>query len=83
MEAIITLLPTPAPSFIIADAAIYFGIPVSFNENLVTAVVGSGYTAGRSAVSRPKMARTVLAWILSFVIAFGLGYGVPLAVRSQ
>jgi PiT family inorganic phosphate transporter len=70
------------PSFIIAQAAIYFGIPVSFNEILVSAIVGSGFAAGRSAVSRSKMARTALAWVLSFVIAFGLSFGVLIAVRS-
>lgn len=63
------------PSFVIAQTAVYFGIPVSFNEIIVSAIIGSGYVAGSAGVSRTKAIRTVLAWIGSFVIAFGLSYG--------
>jgi PiT family inorganic phosphate transporter len=63
------------PSFIIAQAAVFFGIPVSFNEIIVSAIVGSGYAAGSAGVSRRKMVFTVLAWIGSLVLAFGLSYG--------
>lgn len=63
------------PSFVIAQTAVYFGIPVSFNEIMVSAIVGSGYAAGSASVSRSKATRTVIAWIGSFVIAFVLSYG--------
>ena len=64
------------PSFAIAQTAVAFGIPVSFNEIIVSAIVGSGYAAGNAGVSRQKMLYTVLAWIGSLVLSFVLGYGI-------
>ncbi|MFB6236466.1 MAG: anion permease [Halopenitus sp.] len=64
------------PSFAIAQTAVAFGIPVSFNEIIVSAIVGAGYAAGEAGVSRKKMLYTVLAWIGSLVVAFVLGYGI-------
>jgi PiT family inorganic phosphate transporter len=64
------------PSFAIAQAAVLLGVPVSFNEIIVSAIVGSGLAVGGSAgVSRGKLLRTVGAWIGSFVLAFAVGYG--------
>jgi len=70
------------PSFAIAQTAVFFGIPVSFNEIIVSAIVGSGYAAGNSAVSREKMGKTVLAWVASLVIALGIGYAVFTGVEA-
>jgi len=64
------------PSFAIAQTAVAFGIPVSFNEIIVSAIVGSGYAAGNAGVSRQKMIYTVLAWIGSLVVSFILAYGI-------
>jgi PiT family inorganic phosphate transporter len=64
------------PAFLIAQTAVAFGIPVSFNEVIVSAIVGSGYAAGGAGVSREKMVKTVLAWVGSLALAFGLSYGV-------
>ena len=66
------------PSFAIAQTAVFFGIPVSFNEIIVSAIVGSGYAAsgGGGEVSGAKMGYTVLAWIGSLVVAFAVSYGV-------
>ncbi|WP_246985648.1 inorganic phosphate transporter [Halorientalis marina] len=63
------------PSFAIAQTAVFFGVPVSFNEIIVSAIIGSGYAAGGSDVSGAKMGYTVLAWIGSLVLAFGVSYG--------
>jgi len=64
------------PSFAIAQAAVLLGVPVSFNEIIVSAIIGSGLAVGGSAgVSRSKLLRTVGAWIGSFVLAFSVGYG--------
>ncbi|ELZ50392.1 phosphate transporter [Halorubrum coriense DSM 10284] len=63
------------PSFAIAQTAVAFGIPVSFNEIIVSAIVGAGYAAGDAGVSRRKMGYTVLAWIGSLAGAFTLGFG--------
>ncbi|WP_174955823.1 MULTISPECIES: inorganic phosphate transporter [Halolamina] len=70
------------PSFAIAQTAVAFGIPVSFNEIIVSAIVGSGYAAGGAGVSRKKMLFTVLAWIGSLALSLLLSYGVMSAVES-
>ena len=65
------------PSFAIAQVAVFFGIPVSFNEIIVSAIIGSGYAAeGGSGVSGEKMGYTVLAWLGSLAVATGVAYGV-------
>jgi PiT family inorganic phosphate transporter len=64
------------PSFLIAQVAVLLGVPVSFNEIVVSAIIGSGAAVGgSSAVSARKLSVTVLAWVLSFVLAYVLGYG--------
>ncbi|KOX96669.1 inorganic phosphate transporter [Halorubrum sp. ASP1] len=68
------------PSFAIAQTAVAFGIPVSFNEIIVSAIVGAGYAAGDAGVSRKKMGYTVLAWVGSLVGAFALGFSLYAAV---
>ncbi|WP_435074809.1 anion permease [Halorubrum sp. HHNYT27] len=69
------------PSFAIAQTAVAFGIPVSFNEIIVSAIVGAGYAAGDAGVSRAKMGYTVFAWIGSLVGSLALGYGIYSLVR--
>ena len=67
---------TLVPSFLIAQTAVLIGVPVSFNEIIVSAIIGSGFAvAGGSGVSPRKLGFTVAAWAGSFVLAFGLGYG--------
>ena len=70
------------PSFAIAQAAVAFGIPVSFNEIIVSAIIGSGYAAGGAGVSTRKMGFTVLAWLGSLVLAFVVGYAAFIAVAA-
>ncbi|MCU4744135.1 anion permease [Halobacteria archaeon AArc-m2/3/4] len=67
---------TLVPSFLIAQTAVVLGVPVSFNEIVVSAIVGSGVAVtGGAGVSPRKLGYTVAAWIGSFVLAFGLAYG--------
>ncbi|MFB6303506.1 MAG: anion permease [Haloferacaceae archaeon] len=70
------------PSFVIAQVAVALGVPVSFNEIIVSAIVGSGYAAGGSGVSRRKMGYTVLAWIGSLALALAGGYAALSAVLA-
>ena len=67
------------PSFAIAQTAILLGVPISFNEIIVSAVIGAGAAAGSGGVSGGKMGYTVLAWIGSLlgagVLSFGLYTG--------
>ncbi|MFC7213627.1 anion permease [Saliphagus sp. GCM10025334] len=65
------------PSFAIAQTAVLYGIPVSFNEIIVSAIIGSGYaasTADGGGVSARKMGLTVLAWVLSLAGSIVLSY---------
>ncbi|ELY36241.1 inorganic phosphate transporter [Natronorubrum tibetense] len=64
------------PSFIIAQVAVLYGIPVSFNEIIVSAIIGSGYAAAGAGggVSARKMGFTVLAWIGSLAGSIIISY---------
>jgi PiT family inorganic phosphate transporter len=71
------------PSFAIAQTAVFFGIPVSFNEIIVSAIIGSGFAASTGGgVSSRKMLFTVFAWVASLALALGVSYGAFLAVDS-
>jgi len=70
------------PSFAIAQTAVFLGVPVSFNEIIVSGIVGSGYAAGGAGVSGTKMAYTVLAWVGSLLLAGGVGFGAVLAISA-
>jgi PiT family inorganic phosphate transporter len=70
------------PSFVIAQVAIFLGVPISFNEIIVSAVVGAGAAAGTGGVSGGKMGYTVLAWIGSLLGAGGLSYALYAAVTA-
>jgi PiT family inorganic phosphate transporter len=70
------------PSFAIAQTAVFFGIPVSFNEIIVSAIIGSGYAAGGSGVSGRKMGYTVLAWAASLALALAVAFGAFLGVSA-
>jgi PiT family inorganic phosphate transporter len=63
------------PAFLIAQLAILLGVPVSFNEIIVSAIIGSGAAVGgRSAIDARKICITVGAWGGSLVFALALGY---------
>ncbi|WP_181684631.1 inorganic phosphate transporter [Halorhabdus salina] len=66
---------TLVPAFLIAQIAVLLGVPVSFNEIIVSGIVGSGLAVGGADVSRRKLAVTVLAWIGSLALSLGLGFG--------
>jgi PiT family inorganic phosphate transporter len=63
------------PSFLIAQVAVLLGVPVSFNEIVVSAITGSGAAVGGGdAISSRKILVTVGAWGGSLVLALALGY---------
>ena len=67
------------PSFAIAQGAVLFGIPVSFNQIVLSGIVGAGVAVGGGdVVSRRKVAVTVGAWAGSLLLAFVAGYGISL-----
>lgn len=64
------------PAFIVAQIGIQYGIPVSFNEIIISAIIGSGLATegGISNIDRRKVYFTVAAWIVSLVSAFLVTY---------
>ncbi len=70
------------PAFAIAQLAVGIGVPVSFNEIIVSAIIGSGLAVDRTAVSRRKILRTGLAWIASLLLAIIVGYGLAVVFSS-
>jgi PiT family inorganic phosphate transporter len=70
------------PAFAIAQLAVGIGVPVSFNEIIVSAIIGSGLSVDRAAVSRRKILRTALAWVGSLLLAVVVGYVLAVGLRS-
>ncbi|WP_267640025.1 inorganic phosphate transporter [Haloarchaeobius amylolyticus] len=64
------------PGFVIAQVAIALGIPISFNNIIISGVIGGGLAGGSAGVSRRKIGLTVGFWFFtlgtSIVIGFGL-----------
>ncbi|RYJ13551.1 inorganic phosphate transporter [Halogeometricum borinquense] len=58
------------PAFLVAQAAIALGYPISFNKVMISSIVGAGLVGGSSnsdGVSATKTGYTVGAWIASMV----------------
>ena len=71
------------PSFLIAQLAVLLGVPVSFNEIVVSAIIGSGVAVGgRDAASASKILRTVGAWIGSLALSFVVAYATMTALLA-
>jgi phosphate/sulfate permease len=60
----------------LAQVATVFGVPVSFNEAIVSAVIGAGLVEGRSEIGKKKIFWTVVGWIGALIIASTLSYAV-------
>ena len=63
------------PSFVIAQAGIYLGVPMAFNQIFIAAMAGVGYAVGSETVSERKLVITTLAWIGSLIFGLLVGYG--------
>ncbi len=63
------------PGFIIAQAAIALGIPISFNNIIISGVIGGGLAGGSAGVSRRKIGVTLLFWVLTLVASVAVGFG--------
>jgi phosphate/sulfate permease len=64
------------PGFIIAQTAIALGIPISFNNIIISGVIGGGLAGGSAGVSRKKIGVTLVFWVLTLVTSVGIGFGV-------
>jgi phosphate/sulfate permease len=63
------------PGFIIAQTAIALGIPISFNNIIISGVIGGGLAGGSAGVSRRKIAVTLTFWVVTLVTSTALGFG--------
>ncbi|MBX0304012.1 inorganic phosphate transporter [Haloarcula salinisoli] len=62
------------PGFIIAQAAIALGIPISFNNIIISGVIGGGLAGGSAGVSRRKIGVTVGFWLITLVSSIVVGF---------
>ncbi|MFC6756651.1 MULTISPECIES: inorganic phosphate transporter [Haloarcula] len=62
------------PGFIIAQAAIALGIPISFNNIIISGVIGGGLAGGSAGVSRRKIGVTVGFWLVTLVTSIVVGF---------
>ncbi|MEF8786378.1 MAG: inorganic phosphate transporter [Haloarculaceae archaeon] len=63
------------PGFIIAQLAISLGIPISFNNIIISGVIGGGLAGGSAGVSRRKIGVTVAFWLITLVSSTAIGFG--------
>jgi Phosphate/sulphate permeases len=63
------------PGFIIAQLAITLGIPISFNNIIISGVIGGGLAGGSAGVSRRKIGVTIAFWLITLVSSVGIGFG--------
>jgi PiT family inorganic phosphate transporter len=59
---------------LLAQVGIFLGIPISFNEAVISAVIGSGMVEGRNNTEPGKIIRTAAAWIGAFLLAAALTF---------
>jgi len=63
------------PGFVIAQLAIALGIPISFNNIVISGVIGGGLAAGSAGVSRRKIGVTIAFWLITLAGSLATGYG--------
>ena len=63
------------PGFIIAQLAIALGIPISFNNIIISGVIGGGLAGGSAGVSRRKIGVTLAFWLVTLVSSIAIGFG--------
>jgi phosphate/sulfate permease len=63
------------PGFVIAQTAIALGIPISFNNIIISGVIGGGLAGGSAGVSRRKIGVTLLFWVVTLAASVAVGFG--------
>lgn len=64
-------------SFIIAQLAVQLGFPISFNQIMISSIIGSGMGVTKSdssAVDTKKIGKTILIWISTLVSSYAISY---------
>jgi PiT family inorganic phosphate transporter len=70
------------PGFIIAQLAIALGIPISFNNIIISGVIGGGLAGGSAGVSRRKIAVTLTFWFITLFTSIAVGFGLYKALAA-
>ena len=70
------------PGFVIAQLAIALGIPISFNNIIISGVIGGGLAGGSAGVSRRKIGVTLLFWLITLVASTAIGFGLYKALAA-
>jgi PiT family inorganic phosphate transporter len=70
------------PGFIIAQVAIALGIPISFNNIIISGVIGGGLAGGSAGVSRRKIGVTLVFWVITLVSSIAIGFGLYKALAA-
>jgi PiT family inorganic phosphate transporter len=70
------------PGFLIAQAAIFLGIPISFNNIIISGVIGGGLAGGSAGVSGRKIGLTVTFWLITLAGSTLLGFGAYRALAA-
>lgn len=63
------------PGFIIAQIAIALGIPISFNNIVLSGIIGGGLAAGSAGVSGRKIGVTIVFWLTTLISSILVGFG--------
>jgi phosphate/sulfate permease len=63
------------PGFVIAQVAIGLGIPISFNNIIISGVIGGGLAGGSAGVSRRKIGVTLAFWLVTLTTSIAVGFG--------
>jgi phosphate/sulfate permease len=63
------------PGFIIAQLAIGLGIPISFNNIIISGIIGGGLAGGSGGVSNRKIGVTLAFWLITLVTSVAVGFG--------
>ncbi|WP_299335110.1 inorganic phosphate transporter [Haloplanus sp.] len=63
------------PGFVIAQLAIALGIPISFNNIILSGVIGGGLAGGSAGVSRRKIGVTLGFWLITLTTSVAVGFG--------
>ena len=63
------------PGFVIAQVAIALGILISFNNIVISGVIGGGLAGGSAGISRRKIGVTLAFWLVTLVASILIGFG--------
>ncbi|MFB6311758.1 MAG: anion permease [Salinirussus sp.] len=70
------------PGFIIAQLAIALAIPISFNNIIISGVIGGGLAGGSAGVSRRKIGVTIAFWLITLATSILIGFGLYRALAT-